>query len=352
MDRTLAKLAEKHEPRREYSISEGDLVAVERCAVCGSVDTAPVARVYLNRRLMFFETSVCAACLYTFRSLSPSYRWFRERWREISTGSPEVFNSDIEDLRRRRYKTYLDLVRPYAPAGRVLDIGAAFGSGSQVFRDAGYDVEALEPEDDRALYLRDRLGLRTHATVLNEFEADNAYDVILFAHVLEHVDDPVELLARVRRWLNPGRGVLYLEVPLLWNIVDFRDSMFLAHKSNFSERNLSDLTRRVGLSVLHTCYPCLNAETPDIGLVLALALPGEAPGPEHAGDIDDRSVADVKRLYRRGLPVRDDRTDDVLCISVPRISHFYYTVRYDEGRFVDNRSISGFIEFKPEEHRP
>ncbi len=44
------------------------------------------------------------------------------------------------------------------------------------------------------------------------FDTDERFDLIVMGFVLEHVRDPVVLLARVRRWLKPG-GRLFVAVP-------------------------------------------------------------------------------------------------------------------------------------------
>ncbi len=45
-----------------------------------------------------------------------------------------------------------------------------------------------------------------------DFEPGQRFDVIVMGFVLEHVRDPVTLLARVRQWLQPG-GRLFVAVP-------------------------------------------------------------------------------------------------------------------------------------------
>ena len=44
------------------------------------------------------------------------------------------------------------------------------------------------------------------------FSSDEKFDVINMGFVLEHVDDPIGLLNRVKNWLAPG-GRLFLGVP-------------------------------------------------------------------------------------------------------------------------------------------
>jgi len=48
--------------------------------------------------------------------------------------------------------------------------------------------------------------------LFEEFEPEQAFDTIILEHVLEHVEDPVALLARVKRWLAAD-GKLFVGVP-------------------------------------------------------------------------------------------------------------------------------------------
>jgi len=48
--------------------------------------------------------------------------------------------------------------------------------------------------------------------LFEEFEPEQPFDTIILEHVLEHVDDPVGLLMRVKEWLAHD-GKLFLGVP-------------------------------------------------------------------------------------------------------------------------------------------
>lgn len=50
-------------------------------------------------------------------------------------------------------------------------------------------------------------------SLFEEFEPARRFDTIILGHVLEHVDDPVALLERVRDWINPAGGRLLAAVP-------------------------------------------------------------------------------------------------------------------------------------------
>lgn len=333
MSNSLNQL-KKRDPRVfHFDIAETDLTELFVCPICGSQHFEPISDVRLRDELKFFETSVCVDCKFVFRSLFPNFEWFKKRWEQISVQSGEVFNPKLENERKVRYQAYCEMLAPFVKkGGRVIDIGGGYGTGISVFRDAGFEVELLEPEDDRVHYARNELGLLAHHTVLEEFEPTGHYDLILWAHNLEHVDGPRESFRRVMSLLRPKTGVLYVEVPMVWNIIDWSDSMFMAHKSNFAEAHLKRLVAENGACALHKWYPKLNSPIhEDIGLVVQY-------GNDREGSVeilDDTSSITLDRfheLYLRMMPCPlPEKIGKPLHFEVPYINQFYTTVRYTDG---------------------
>jgi 2-polyprenyl-3-methyl-5-hydroxy-6-metoxy-1,4-benzoquinol methylase len=100
---------------------------------------------------------------------------------------------------------------PKVPA-RVLDYGCGNGDYLLRLQPVGYEVAGMEFD---ALLL-DRLTehgiLVADVAEAGDVAWDGAFDHITLSHVLEHVPDPHDLLARLFRWLKPG-GTLFVEVP-------------------------------------------------------------------------------------------------------------------------------------------
>lgn len=347
--RSFERLDARGEKRRVYALQVGDLLSVEHCVLCGSRRATCLTEAYLEGTLKFFSTSACNDCLYIYRPASPSYQWFKKCWKQISTEEPEVFNPELEEMRKARYTRYRDLLARYVPKGSVLDVGAGYGVGSKVFLDRGYRMEAVEAEEDRARYAERSLKIPVHLTSIEEFmRGRRSYDLVILAHCLEHVDDPAAVMRGMRNLLDGERGVLYVEVPEVWSIVTWSDALYLAHKSNFTETNLLALVRRNGFEVLEKGrYQDTPEEPWNLGLVLRVARSAQSRRQESGGSRDGYGVEDIARLYRRKLPVvRIPPVDEVLRYSVPYIDHFYYTLRLDKHRVVEPAEAGGFISFQ------
>jgi len=65
------------------------------------------------------------------------------------------------------------------------------------------------------------------------------FDVVVCADVLEHLEDPAGVLARVRRWLSPG-GALFVSLPNVANVA-VRLSL-LAGRFEYAEAGILDRT--------------------------------------------------------------------------------------------------------------
>ena len=100
-------------------------------------------------------------------------------------------------------------ILPFIMNRRYLDIGS--GAGGVLMRAQPHCIVAIgvEPQSRR----RDELaaqGIAVHPAL--ETVANSSFDVVTLFHVLEHIADPIDFLAKVRAKVSPG-GMLFIEVP-------------------------------------------------------------------------------------------------------------------------------------------
>ena len=119
---------------------------------------------------------------------------------------------ELED-RRRDARVRLAFIRPHAPRGRLLDVGAAGGAFVVEAQAAGYSATGIEPSPAFAAFARERLGVDVRtATIEDSRLKPSSFDVVCMWHVLEHLHDPAATLARIHAALRP-HGHLAIEVP-------------------------------------------------------------------------------------------------------------------------------------------
>ena len=119
---------------------------------------------------------------------------------------------NLEVMREaENYNRYLQsLVETYAGAAkRVIDFGAGNGTFAIPCAAAGFDVTAVEPDDQlRAMLVRAGIAALADAEALPNEAFHYAYTL----NVLEHIEADVEALRTLRTKLVPG-GRLFVYVP-------------------------------------------------------------------------------------------------------------------------------------------
>lgn len=114
------------------------------------------------------------------------------------------------------YKIFRRYIRP---GDKVLEMGPAEGTMTELLLQDGFEVEVCEGSSTFAHMLRERFSPPPHSLVVHEalFEEwcgpEDRFDVIILGHVLEHVEDPVAILQRLKDWLVPGTGRVLIAVP-------------------------------------------------------------------------------------------------------------------------------------------
>src|SRR3954466_10139781 len=115
--------------------------------------------------------------------------------------------------RRATAARLLDLIAPFVPRGRLLDVGCGPGLLLDEARRRGYATLGLELSRASAAHARDALGLDVRELAVEDFaDDDGGFDVVVLADVIEHLDDPVAGIPRSAALLRPD-GVLCVVTP-------------------------------------------------------------------------------------------------------------------------------------------
>ncbi|HEX8853720.1 MAG TPA: class I SAM-dependent methyltransferase [Pyrinomonadaceae bacterium] len=230
-------------------------------------------------------------------------------------------------------KAYAESVLRPRPPGRFLDIGCGLGFFiDSIRRHTDWQVYGVEFGQAAVEFAREKLGLdvRQGALVDAGFAADY-FDYIQIRNVLEHVTDPLALLAECRRILKPG-GTLQLFVPN--GAVDSLDLINYGrseHRAGLSKSgHLFFFPRRtLELMCVEVGFKIVRSRT--YGLRRGLASLGLWP-----------RLKDWKRHYvsRDAAPPRADAE-----ITLPPAKHrpdIYYTYRFHR---MNLRMLPGMCEF-------
>jgi 2-polyprenyl-3-methyl-5-hydroxy-6-metoxy-1,4-benzoquinol methylase len=182
------------------------------------------------------------------------------------------------------------LVPLLAPGAHVLDIGASSGEFTLVMGEAGCRARGIEPNLGYAAFARTTYGVDVAAGRFEDADiAPGSLDLVTMNHVLEHVADPWDALARVALWLKPD-GLAFVEVPNLAGARKQASNIFhRAHVWNFTPETLLRVAWEAGFA------PLSPAETRDTSVVFRRRLSGD-PAPEGTGGaLAERIFEEVTR---------------------------------------------------------
>lgn len=151
-------------------------------------------------------------------------------------------------------------------AARILDVGCGAGGsiGSARDRNPGWSVTGIERDPALALRARgrcDRVLEGDLSEILPRLSAEGErFDAVVFADVLEHLDDPIGALVAGRSAASPG-AVLVASVPNVGHLSIVRDLVAgrfdpvpaglcdAGHLRWFTRRSLSDALEEAGWTV-------------------------------------------------------------------------------------------------------
>ena len=152
--------------------------------------------------------------------------------------------------------TRATLAEMFPHRGRLLEIGSSFGFLSDYFRRDGWNVSGLDCDPIPSRHAEEVLGIPVFRGILPEAQLpDESKDAILMMHVIEHVPDPVETLADLKRILRPG-GALVLETPrfdsLMFRLLGKRERSIACdgHIYFFTTKTLSAMVRKAGFEIV------------------------------------------------------------------------------------------------------
>jgi 2-polyprenyl-3-methyl-5-hydroxy-6-metoxy-1,4-benzoquinol methylase len=135
------------------------------------------------------------------------------------------YNQEIKDNKDRKYAYNFDFdimhpfmmrsFEPYFQNGSLLELGSFKGDFTKLLMRHFEDITCVEASLDAICQAKEKLGNKVKYIneLFEEVHLTKKYDNIILTHVLEHIDDPVILLRRIKNeWLS-DKGRLFLVCP-------------------------------------------------------------------------------------------------------------------------------------------
>jgi SAM-dependent methyltransferase len=223
-------------------------------------------RIWLNR---------CKACGFGQPELMPTLpnyfdRMYEQRW------SDDWIASEFES----QYKNYifhgildrLSRLTAELSSRRLLDVGAHVGQFVHLAQQSGWGAEGVELNPRTSAFAARKTGAPIHRVHVQELgRSGRHYDVITLTDVLEHIPDPLSVLAALQDLLVPG-GWVAVKVPHGGNQrlkERWRARLFqgyrpqvadnLVHVNHFTPLSLSHGLRKTGFASI-----CIEPGAPEL----------------------------------------------------------------------------------------
>jgi SAM-dependent methyltransferase len=150
--------------------------------------------------------------------------------------------TEKDDMRRAEQFNYL------TNGKTILDFGC--GNGGYLRYAKAYEKYGLEIDDDARAYCKENRQI-----VFFDLDEDFVFDVITMFHVIEHIKDPIALLAELGNHLNP-KGRIIIETPnsddaliTLYDCKDFKEFTYWSkHPFLYNHRTIMAVADKAGFN--------------------------------------------------------------------------------------------------------
>ncbi len=215
------------------------------CELCGT--PAETRELYPEQGIVR-----CTRCGLVFYAGRPqTAELYREEY--FAGGEYQDYKGDKRILQRNFRRQIPRLLR-LAPAGRLLEIGSAYGFFLETARPF-WDVAGIDVSQEGVAHGRDALGLPiSQGDFLDLPEQPDSFDLICLWDTIEHLPHPVRTIEKAARWLKPG-GALAMTTGDIGSLVArFRKARWRqihppTHLFYFSRKTLARAVERAGLRV-------------------------------------------------------------------------------------------------------
>lgn len=232
-----------------------------QCTLCQSEDTVFIPNKIRNDTEGLYKMYRCQSCQTHFLYPRPQNDELKEYYdgnfrKEVHTDSyynkeslDKVFQGFSPEAKRRveRVSAELDV------NDDILEIGCSVGYFLSVAADYVHMVYGTEWDRKAQQYIKDCIDKDNICVSDNPEDFNHQFDKIFMFHVLEHIENPVFFLEKLKSMLKPG-GVIYIEVPNVDDILvktydcdAFKDYYYKkAHLYNFNETGLAYVFEHAG----------------------------------------------------------------------------------------------------------
>lgn len=152
------------------------------------------------------------------------------------------------------FQKRVNLISKFKKTGKALEVGSSTGLFLSLLKNKGWDVEGVEVSKT-AIEAARKMGISTITSTFEKAKLDPGYDLVIFNHVLEHLEDPTASLKKVNHVLKKG-GLVLIDLPnfgSFWAKLQgpkWRYILPNEHLWHFTPKSLEVLLEKNGFSII------------------------------------------------------------------------------------------------------
>lgn len=197
-----------------------------------------------------FSLYECSSCGIQFWNpfKGPGKEWYEKEY------DYKARNILISKSYRTCHKKFLDKFEDIPSGTKILDIGCGVGEFLAELQGKGAEVWGVDFNKNLTQIAKNKFGLKNIYTMdFNDFfnkEGLPQFDIITFFGVLEHIDNPLELVWKVKKIIKPD-GLIATSAPCKENLVTGLSCRDLPpdHLTQWNIQAISNLFQKIGYGV-------------------------------------------------------------------------------------------------------
>lgn len=215
----------------------------QKCLVCNSNHLKPLGNYHQKHGLV-----KCGSCGFVFMENIPSQDELNDYYSKYSYAD----DTYLSPITIKVYNELLDEFEQYRKHGKILDVGCGRGWFLQEAKKRGWEVYGTEySETGYQRCVADGINMQLGQLQADSFNSEE-FDVITSFEVIEHINNPMEELGHITKFLRSG-GLFYCTTPNFNSLnryylkEDFNIIVYPEHLAYFTRKTLSDAAKRSGL---------------------------------------------------------------------------------------------------------
>ena len=219
------------------------------CNLCGSTEISVLAN--RSRSGEPLRTVICVKCGLVWSDPLPHNPrdFYEDDYRVSYKGTYSPKPKHILRAGNVALSRYLKIEQLLSKPLAILDVGSGGDEFSYLLQTLGHDVKGIEPNKGYAEYSIREYGLNVQVGFVQDVVLqEESFDLITIWHVLEHTENPFEVLVKLHTLLKP-QGILVIEVPNIEATCQSPKSTFHeAHIFNFNIATLQILAEKASFT--------------------------------------------------------------------------------------------------------